>query len=127
MSLQKLMNRIFGILQVGELASARWADFAARSRQSIRDPVIAERAFLGGIGLRIDEPASVGASLHAITAAKAVLLVDQDNTIWRNERCPYWTHLGAGRICTVVTQLRDEEVLSATLFVWRETLLAAVR
>src|SRR5579864_4482063 len=57
---QELVNRIFGILQVGELASSGRADFGARCGQPFSNAVIAERAFLRRVGLGIDEAASVG-------------------------------------------------------------------
>src|ERR1035437_2944838 len=96
MSFQELMNRIVGIFQVSKLASARRTVFAAGSRESFGNPVIAERTFLGGFLLRIDETAAVRTCLHAIAAAKAVFLVYLHHAIGTDKRCAHRTHLGAG-------------------------------
>src|ERR1035441_2630972 len=95
MSFQKLMNRIVGILQVSKLASAGRTVFAAGSRESFRDPVVAERTFLGGFLLWIDETASVRTGLHAIAAAEAVFLVHQYYAIGTDKRRTHGTHLSA--------------------------------
>src|ERR1017187_6408043 len=94
MSFQELVNRIVGILQVSKLASAGRTVFAAGGREAFRDPVIAERTFLGSFLLRIDETASVRTGLHAIAAAEAVFLVHQHHAIRTDKRRTHGTHLG---------------------------------
>src|ERR1035437_4450234 len=96
MSFQELVDRIVGILQVSQLASTGRTVFAAGGRESFGDAVIAERTFLGGFLLRIDETASVRTCLHAIAAAEAVFLVHQHDAIRTDKRRPHGTHLSAG-------------------------------
>src|SRR5208282_218810 len=47
MGFQELVNRVVGILQVGQLPRTRRTRLAACGGQALPDPVIAERAFLG--------------------------------------------------------------------------------
>src|ERR1039457_6610143 len=115
MRFQELMNRVLGILEVGELAGAGGADLAARSRQALGDAVIAEGAFLCGIGFGIDE-----------AATEAITFVYEHDSIGRDKGCADGTNLRAGRIRTVVAELGDKEILAAD-FIGGETLLAAVR
>src|SRR5579862_4598643 len=96
MSPQKFVNRVVRILQVGELARSGGTDLATRRREPLRDPVITERAFLRRVGLGIDEAASVGAGLYAVTATHAVFLIDQDHAIGRAEGGSDRTHLSTG-------------------------------
>src|SRR5271165_5327833 len=103
--LQKFMNRVFGVLQVGKLASGRRAHLAARGRESLGDPVIAESAFVRSLCVWIDEAAPVRACLHAIAAAKAVLLVYEHDAVGTDERCAHRTYLRAGGVSAVVAQL----------------------
>src|ERR1700693_147445 len=95
MGFQELVNRVVGILQVGQLPRARRTGLAACGGQTFRDPVIAESAFLGGITLRVDEAATVRAGLHTIPAAEAVFLVDQNHAIRAYEGCAHRTDLRA--------------------------------
>src|SRR5512135_1788415 len=74
---QELMDRVLFVLQVAELPRARGARLAARRRQALGDALVAQRALVGRLGPRVDEPAAVGACLHAVAAAQAVLAVDQ--------------------------------------------------
>jgi len=109
MGLQKLMDWIIGIFQIGQLARACRTGFAARRRESFRNPVVAEIAFVRGIRLRIQEPAAVGARLNAVTAAQTIFLVYQDDSIWADKRRAHWTHLSARRIGAVIAHFGDEE------------------
>src|ERR1017187_5924859 len=120
------MNLIFGILQAGQLARTRGADFAARGGHSLGDPVIAQRALLRRVGLGIEEAAPVGARLDAIPATQAVLFVYQHNSIRRVERRTHRTPLRAGRLRTVIAQLGPEEVLAAFGGLVQLAVLAAI-
>src|SRR5437868_12936671 len=84
-SLQELVNGVGGILQVRELPRSSRTVFTARSSQSFGDPVIAQAALFRGIGLWINETAAIGAGLHTVAAAEAVLFVDQDHAIRTDE------------------------------------------
>src|SRR5271157_86077 len=95
MGFQELVNRVVGILQVRQLPRPGRTRLAACGGQAFRDPVIAESAFLGGLGFRIDEAATVGAGLHAIPAAEAVFLVDQNHAIRAYKGCAHRTDLRA--------------------------------
>src|SRR6266853_2919253 len=118
MRAQAFVNRIFRILQVGQLSRAGGASLAARRRQPLSDAVIAQRALLRRVRLRIEEAAPVGARLDAITAAQAVVLVHQHNSIRCSKGRSDWTHLRARRIRTVIAKLRNEEVLAAVVGMW---------
>ena len=102
MRAQELMNRIFGILEILELARSGRSDFAAGRRQSLGDAVIAERTLLGSVGLGINEAASVGARLHTVAAAEAVTLVDQHHAVWRDEGRAHRADLRARGIRAVI-------------------------
>ena len=95
-SLQKLMDRIFGILQVDQLSGTGWAHFTARGRQPFCDPVVAQRAFIGGVLSGMKEAATVRTRLDTVTASQAIVVIDQDHTIRRVESCAHGTDLRAG-------------------------------
>src|SRR5579864_7065011 len=63
---QEFVNRIFRILQVGQLARARGAVFAAGRGQSLGDAVIAERALLRHVLFRMQKATSIRARLYAV-------------------------------------------------------------
>src|ERR1039458_10466240 len=79
--LQELMNRIAGVLEVRQLPRAGRTTLATRGGESLRDAVIAECALLRSLGLRIDEAATVRASLHTVAATQAVRLFHQHHSI----------------------------------------------
>ena len=77
--------------------------------EPLGDPVVAQGAFVGGVGRWVDEAAAVGAGLHAVAAADAVLVVDQHHAVRVREEAPTgqtWVH---GVCCAVVAQLGHEE------------------
>ena len=88
--------------------------------------MIAESAFLCGVGFGIDEAAAVGTGLDTVAAAKAIAFVDQHDAIGRYKGGADGADLGAGRIHTVVAQLGYEEILAVAGFVGGKSLLAAV-
>src|SRR5581483_8978254 len=126
MGAQEFMNGIVRVLQVRELPRARGAHLAARGGQSLGDAVIAERAFLRRVGLGIDEAASVGAGLHAVAAAQAVILVHQDDSIGTDECGAHRADLRARGIGAMVAELGNEKVLAALVLARRESLLPAI-
>src|SRR5215469_9867751 len=113
---QKGVNGIVGILEVCELPRAGGATFAARGGQALGDAVIAERAFVGDMLGGMEVTAAVGASLNAIAAADAVVLIHEDNAVGGMERRAHRADLGAWRIDTVVAEFGDEEIVSAGEF-----------
>src|SRR5512146_29160 len=127
MSLQEFMDWIIRILQVNKLTCARRAVFAAGGRQALRNPVVAERALVGHLLLRMNVTATIRASLHAICATQAVLLIDQHHSVGRHKRRADRTQLCAWRIGTVVAHLRNEEILARIFLRNRESVLAAIR
>src|SRR6266545_6439804 len=72
---EELMDRIFRIIEIPQHPRSRGAGLAAGRGEAARDPVITEIAFVDRVRARIDEPAAVGARLHAIAAAQTVGLV----------------------------------------------------
>src|SRR5208337_2041283 len=93
--LQKGVNRIAGIFQVGQLPRARGACLATGGGQALRDPVVTERAFIGGMFLGMEETASIRTGLDAIPAAQAIIVVDEHHTIGRMKGGADGAHLGA--------------------------------
>ena len=60
------------------------------------DPVIAKRAFLRGLGDRVQKAAPIRAGLDAKTAANAVFRINQHRSIGRIERRPHRADLHTG-------------------------------
>src|SRR6185437_12016854 len=123
---QKLVNGVLGVLEVGQLPRAGGAVLAAGRGQSLGDPVITKRAFLRHVFLRMQEAAAVRTCLYAVTAAQAVLFVDQHYAVRRDERSSHRTNLGAGRIRAVVAHFGNEELLHAGFVTAGESVLAAI-
>ena len=124
--LKKRMNRIVGILQVGQLPRARGACFTARSGQTLRDPVIAKRAFVGRAFFGMEEAASVRTRLNAIAATQAIFLINEHNSIGSMKSGADGTHLRTGRIDAVVAHLGHEEVFSALCLALGETVYSSL-
>src|SRR5258708_968161 len=106
---QEFMHRIFGIFQIGQHARLRRTGFATRRGQTFRNAVVTERALVGRIGLRVEKAAAVGASLDAVAAAEAILLVHQDYTVRRVEGRAYGADLYTRRVRAMIAEFRDEE------------------
>src|ERR1017187_3688493 len=123
MGFQEGVNGIVGILEVGQLARAGRTRLAAGGSQVLGDPVIAERAFVRDLFFVMDVAAAVRAGLHAIGAAQAVGLVDQDDAIRSDEGGPDRANLGAGRIGAVVAHFGNEEILARIFGDGRESFL----
>src|SRR5512140_3351167 len=79
--LEEFVDRVRRVLQVPELPTPGRAGLAARGRQALRDPVVAERALVDRLGPRVDVPAPVRTGLDAVAAADAVLLVGEDDPV----------------------------------------------
>src|SRR5947209_14798616 len=108
------------------MARAGGTHFSAGRGQSLSDAVIAERAFVCGIGFGIDEAASVRTGLHAVAATQAIIFVHQNDAVGTHKRRPHGTDLSAGRIGAVVAQFGDEEILAAGILIQWKTVFAAV-
>src|ERR1051325_3918756 len=61
------------MLEIAKKARLGGTDFHARRFQSARDAVVTERAFLGRMGVRIQEAATVRTGLDAKSAAEAIV------------------------------------------------------
>src|SRR5512133_4123753 len=57
------VDRVLRVLEIAERPRAGRAGLAARCRQPLGDPVVAEAALVDGVGLRVDVPAAVRAGL----------------------------------------------------------------
>ena len=68
-SLEKLVDRVFRVLEVNELSCTGWAGLAAGGREALRDPVIAKRALVRHFPGGMNVAASIWARLHAIGTA----------------------------------------------------------
>src|SRR5690349_6941621 len=123
---QEFVDRVVGILEVDKLARLRRAVFAARGRQALGDAVVTERALVGGLGLGMQITAAVGAGLHTVTAAQAVVFIHQHHAVRADERRPHRADLHAGRIGTMVAKLRHEEALHRRFLDRRKSVDAAV-
>src|SRR5450759_1129629 len=58
---QEIVDRVFRVLEVDELPRTRGAALTAGRREALRDPVVAQVAFVARFRARVDEPAPVGA------------------------------------------------------------------
>src|SRR5690242_2892119 len=97
MGSQEFVDRILGILQIGENARLSRARLATGRRQSLRDAVIAESTLFSRICFRIQESAAVWTRLNAVPAAETIFLIYQHHTVGRGERSADRTHLRARR------------------------------
>src|SRR5208283_2871622 len=120
--LQKGVNRIVGILQVGQLPRACGTCLATCGGQALRDPVITERAFVGSMFFGMEETASVRAGLDAIAAAQAIIVIDEHYPIGCMKSGADGAHLGAWRIDALVAHLGHEEVLATLCLARGETI-----
>lgn len=120
------MNGVVGILEVDELPRAGGTTFAASGGQPLGDAVITKRAFVGDVFGGVEETAAVGASLNAIAASDAVVLIHENYAIRGVEGGSHRADLSARRIHTVVAEFGDKKVFSTGEFTGRKTLLAAI-
>jgi hypothetical protein len=67
--------------------------------------VIAEGAFVRGFSYWIEVPGSIWASLYTIPATKAIILVDEDDTIFSREGGTHRTNLNTRRVFAMVAKL----------------------
>src|ERR1035437_3044269 len=125
---EELVDRIPRVLEIDELTRARRAALAARRREALRDPVIAEVALVDRVRTRVDEPAPVWAGLHAVSAAEAIRLVDEDGAVGALECGAHGAHLCARGVRALIAELRNEEALGAVagLVLLGKTIVAAV-
>src|ERR1035437_4495861 len=112
---QKRVHRVVGILEVHQLARAGGAILAAGSGQTLGNAVVADGALVHGFGFGLQIAAAVGAGLHAVAAAQAVLLVHQHHAVRADEGGAHRADLHAGGIRALVAELGDEEALEAGL------------
>ena len=108
---QELVHRVLGVLEIHQLPRAGGAVLAAGRGQALGDAVVAERALVHGFGFGVQVAAAVGAGLHAVAAAQAVLLVHQHDAIRADEGGAHRADLHAGGIRAVVAELGNEEAL----------------
>src|ERR1044071_6241058 len=79
---QIFMDRVLRVPEVRQLARAGRTVFAARGGEALADPVIAKRALLGHVFLRMQKAAPVRTGLNTIAAAETVFFVYQDHAVW---------------------------------------------
>src|ERR1019366_9418929 len=97
------------VLQVAEATRMARAHLDAGRLEAARDAVVAERAFLRRLGLRVHETAAVGTGLDAEPAADAVGRIHQHGPVRRVERGSDRAGLGAGGMLAEIAEFRDEE------------------
>src|SRR5258708_6382574 len=73
--LQKLVYRVFRVLQVHQLTAPRRASLDARRIQALADAVVAQRTLIHRVLLGIDVAAAIWARHHAVSAPEAIFLV----------------------------------------------------
>src|SRR6516225_7281077 len=100
--LKEFMHGGRRIFQIRKLPCACRTHFAARRRQSLCDAVVTQTAFLGCLSFRIQKAATVGASLNAVAAAEAIVLIYQDYPVGADKGGTDRTDLRARRIGAVV-------------------------
>src|SRR4051794_27769622 len=99
---EEFVYRIVRVLEVGQLPCSGRTGFAAGGGQSLADAVIAKRALVRYVMLRVDIPASIWTRLHTVTAAEAVGLVDQHQPVGRLKGRAHRADLDAGGMLAVV-------------------------
>src|SRR5574341_1567445 len=104
-------DRALRIVAIAENARADRARLHAGGLQPLGDPVVAPRALLRGPGAHVEIARAVGAGLHAVLAADAVLAVDENDAVPGPVGRARRAHLDAGRMLALVAQLRDEKRL----------------
>src|ERR1035441_4565921 len=110
---QKFVHGVLGVLEIGQLARAGRAVFAAGGSEALGDAVVAERALIHRFGIGMQVAAAVRAGLHAVTAAEAVVRVHQHHAIGADEGGAHGADLHAGGMFALVAELGDEEALEA--------------
>ena len=99
------------IFQIPENARLGRANFYAGRFQPARDAVIAQRAFLGRAGFRIQKAAAVRTGLDAEPTTNTILRIHQHRAIWSVEGRAHRADLGAGRGLAKVAKLRHKKRL----------------
>src|ERR1022692_4111576 len=99
------------IIEIPEDPGVHGANLDAGRLQPLRNPVIAPRAFVGGLRLLVEVPRTIRTSLDTVPAANAVFFVDEYHAVRRLVGGPNRTNLHAGGILAVIAQLRDKEGL----------------
>ena len=70
------------VVQITKGSRSALAGVDARRLKSLGHPVQAEITFVSGSGLGIDEPRIIGAGQHAVFAADANIMVNDDNAVF---------------------------------------------
>src|SRR5208283_3454933 len=93
---------------------------------SFGDAVVAQRTLVHGLRFRLQIPASIRASLHAVTASQAISLVHQHDAVRADECGAYGTDLHARRIHALIAELGNEEALEVGASERRESIDSAL-
>ena len=103
--------RIIRVPQVRQPASTERAAIHAGRLHAFRNPVVAEIAFIGDFVFRVEEPDAIGASHDAVAAADAPFPVNENDAVVRLVGCANRANLDAGRVVTLIAELRNEKRL----------------
>src|SRR5450759_457862 len=109
--LDKLAYWTLLVVAIAENARANWTNLDASRLQPLGNAVVTPGALVGDVLFLIEEARAVRASLHAILAADAVSMIDDDDAILGFVGRAGRTYLHAGRIRAVIAQLRHKEGL----------------
>src|ERR1019366_2070067 len=107
--LDKLAYWTLFVVAIAENARADRTNLHASRLQAFSDAVIAPGALVGDVLFLIEEARAVRAGLHAILAADAVSMIDDDDAVVGLVGRAGRTYLHAGRIRAGIAQLRHEE------------------
>src|SRR5664280_3803104 len=99
------------VVAVAENARADRTNLDASRLQLLGNAVVTPGALVGDVLFLIEEARAVRAGLHAILAADAISMIDDDDAILGFVGRAGRTYLHAGRIRAVIAQLRHKEGL----------------
>ncbi|MNH21669.1 hypothetical protein D3C79_814890 [compost metagenome] len=106
---QQPADLALGIVQIAD--DARLADAAlhAGGQQPCLQPVGAEGALVGGVGLMVDEAGVIGTGLHAVAAGDAPVVVDHHYAVLALEGGAGGADIEAGGLGAVVAEPGQHE------------------
>ena len=101
------------VVEVTKDSAASWACFDARRLEALRGAMVAERALLRDVPLRIDVDRAIGTRRHAVPVDVAITLVDHDLPILQPRDRGGRTRIEARSVLAVVAENGDEVPLRA--------------
>ena len=102
MVLDELADQTLFVIAVAKDPRANRTNFHASGLQAFCDAVIAPGALVGYALFFVEKTRAIRTGLHAVLAADAISVIDDDHTIRGFVGCTGRAHLNASRICAVI-------------------------